>query len=634
MTVPDPRFRFVAAFARTALFGSALAAWIVPIAFFYGRDVYGSYVETGAIDAVQRVLLLRYVLVELFVCGAVLYVLWNPGRTRRVIALSSLLLFASIQFVQYRSLASSNDVLTPSILRMAGLIEYAATPIAVAGALLLVLAATLWLLLVARALRIAEMPPPERWAGGALFLAGALLVLALPHGDREASMAKEHALQARSPVAAFVVALAGWIRENPVEAVELTVADRQLARSYGLHIDSGALTPLRRPPAPPEGLPFPRVGVVRDPNVIVLFVESLSANLLEPYGIGRPGLTPNIAEMARHSMRVDRYFNHTFPTIRGVRGQLCSTFPAYITEDWEAAGGKLNASRMRCLPHVLREAGYDTVYLSYARKRELYLGSQFLDLGFGDLHFRESIMEGLLPDESLGPSGQPSDRQMFRALVRHLDRRQSERPLFLALSTVQSHTGWDVDPDGFRFGDGSNKVLNTFHNLDHEFGEFWKWFVASRYAGNTILVLTGDHTLWPHDMARRAVGAAYTGQEVDKLALIIYDPTHALPPDFDASTSSIDLAPSLLHLLDRAATPNAFAGVSMFTGRRGLLGGPGEGEFGTDTVLYWENGESRVVGGLEERCLDAAESASTACSTRRILEYLHELERTNRIWRE
>src|SRR5690606_16217047 len=66
-----------------------------------------------------------------------------------------------------------------------------------------------------------------------------------------------------------------------------------------------------------EPLPFAGKPPVAQPNVIVLFIEGMSARTLEPYGSTYPGLTPNLQALARDTMVADNYYNHTAATYRG-----------------------------------------------------------------------------------------------------------------------------------------------------------------------------------------------------------------------------------------------------------------------------------------------------------------------------
>src|SRR3546814_14333238 len=76
-----------------------------------------------------------------------------------------------------------------------------------------------------------------------------------------------------------------------------------------------------------QPLPFAGKPPVAQPNVIVLFIEGMSARTLEPYGSTYPGLTPNLQALAGDTMVVDNYYNHTAATYRGLQGPMTSGFP-------------------------------------------------------------------------------------------------------------------------------------------------------------------------------------------------------------------------------------------------------------------------------------------------------------------
>src|SRR3546814_16774088 len=76
---------------------------------------------------------------------------------------------------------------------------------------------------------------------------------------------------------------------------------------------------VNRQPRPCAGKP-----PVAQPNVIVLFIEGMSARTLEPYASTYPGLTPNLQALAGDTMVGDTYYNNTAATYRGLQGQLTS----------------------------------------------------------------------------------------------------------------------------------------------------------------------------------------------------------------------------------------------------------------------------------------------------------------------
>ena len=175
-----------------------------------------------------------------------------------------------------------------------------------------------------------------------------------------------------------------------------------------------------------------------------------------------------------------------------------------------------------------------------------------------------------------------------------------------------------------KFGTGRNPVLNTFSNLDDAFGVFWQWYQHSSWAKDTILILTGDHILYPHDAFREVATPRHLNDRFGYLGLFILDPTHELPASYAVRSTSIDFAPTLIQLLGLPSQQlNPFMGLSMFGDRQQTPIALGF-NYGTD-VLVWE------------RTRDAPTIYHQPKTGRprqlwNILRYEQQLERDHRIW--
>jgi phosphoglycerol transferase MdoB-like AlkP superfamily enzyme len=327
-----------------------------------------------------------------------------------------------------------------------------------------------------------------------------------------------------------------------------------------------------------QPLPYPRVpGKHGWPNVVVIFSEGMSARLVGAYGGAHPGLTPNIDRLAGMSMRVTDYFNHTAATYRGLLGQLSSGFSlasgsgeaGWETGDNRASLGKI---RRRTLPMILREHGYQSYFFSpHAASRPF---TSMLDtLGFDKVFTFESIGRGLLGgDFQTRIHGTDLDDQsLFQGVLAFLRQRHqanSSKPFFIAVYNIGTHAFIGVDEHDVRYGDGSNRILNKFHNYDHAVGQFMRGLLSGPYAGNTILVFTADHATYPGTEYRQLGGNDLRPYFVDRIPLLIHDPFHRLPAAFDAQgRTSLDLAPTLLQLLDLPTARNSFLGNSLFAPR-------------------------------------------------------------------
>jgi phosphoglycerol transferase MdoB-like AlkP superfamily enzyme len=111
-------------------------------------------------------------------------------------------------------------------------------------------------------------------------------------------------------------------------------------------------------------------------------------------------------------------------------------------------------------------------------------------------------------------------------------------------------------------------VLDKVHNYDAALGEFLRYFYGSPYADNTILVFTSDHATYPESAYRDVAGDDFKAYFVDRIPLLIRDPFHRLPDAFSAEgRTSLDLAPTVLHLAGLQTDANSFLGTSIFEPR-------------------------------------------------------------------
>lgn len=314
-------------------------------------------------------------------------------------------------------------------------------------------------------------------------------------------------------------------------------------------------------------LSYKKVGNTWDrPNVIIFFIESLSANLVGAYN-GRMN-TPNIDEFAAESMVVEGYYNHTFPTINGLRGQLCSFYPVLGEYDY-AKQGQADI-KLYCLPHVLNKKNYSTAFFMYSPAVYSPMSDYTINIkklmqacGFERVFMAEEIQKRLTGlDDLKGFDFKKSvnDLGMMTNLVKFLgEYSHKDRPFLITVSTIGTHPN---------LGDEEGKLAESIAKLDTAFGVFWEYFKKSQFYENTIVVLTADHTMPPTVRYKKFINSqSRSNFFFDEIACIIFDKGHDLPKRLSKRASSIDLVPSLLQLIDINNIPNPFQGLSLFSDR-------------------------------------------------------------------
>ena len=367
--------------------------------------------------------------------------------------------------------------------------------------------------------------------------------------------------------------------DRQIEVALLYRQSRMLGRRMASHrVAIDAPFPLMRTTAYSAPLPFAKTELATDrPNVIIIFTEGMSARWMANYHSKYPDVTPNLDRFAAKTMIVDNYYNHTAPTFRGVKGQLSSGYPridGFEPGGWTEEGVDNSAKLLRLnyltVTDVFNDLGYSTAFLSAQPEGDNF-NNMLRSLGF-DTVYSFLTLPDLLDGAPLRPStgtDSATDRDLFAAATGFLQREAADQdrpPFFMALYNIGTHAFLDADEQGVHYGDGSNPALNRMHNYDAQIGPFLDHFLQSPLARDTILIFTTDHATYNEPPVVTALtGPGYKPMFIDQVPLLVYNQGLDLPHHFDAGfRTSVDLAPSLLHMMGIQNVTNAFMGFSLF----------------------------------------------------------------------
>ena len=304
------------------------------------------------------------------------------------------------------------------------------------------------------------------------------------------------------------------------------------------------------------------------PNIIVFFLEGISARTLNCYGSQFKGLTPNIDKFAKSAMKVDNYYNHTAASCRGIQGQLCSVYPFYGYGEWSAKNNKnLDKINYSSIPYILNNFGYDTLFFCAENKPITQL---FKMLKFNTIYNAKKIINELLGgNEEYVKDDILTDKSFFEAFIKYLKIREKSkirRPFFIGLYNIETHAYFKTPPNRVKYKNSNNDTLNSVHNLDLQFGKFYDYFKKSPYMENTIVIVTTDHAHYFGDSHyQRTLKGHYQLLSVDTIPFLVYNPFLNLPKSYNANMgTSIDLAPTIFHMIGINNVENNFLGQSLF----------------------------------------------------------------------
>ncbi len=518
-----------------------------------------------------------HVLAEFLFAAGTAGLLVNGGLAWRLIGYGLFCLFIWVCSLQYAAVYLTGDFLTPTAIDNAQHIGLIMSPAkyAIAGALVVfplsfVLTAEFFLGNRARKVQLVTLVVGCFSLGALLRFDGYWLSADLSAARATLFYSNVNLGNYTAPIQAFAKSL-GQLKQTHFKNKPVTQAEQHRLAEFGISYASKSKYPLIKDFIYKSALPFGHRDKNIAPNsrlnVIVFFSEGLSARTIQPYNDQYPGLTPNIADFSRSAMRVDNYYNHTFATYRGLLGQLCSIFPVY-------AGGEINAgTTYYCLPDLLNEEGYRTYFLFSQEKETTKLDEVLAKSNIQHIYGEEDLQKLYLNGESENRSSALSDQQFLRAVIAHLQhledlqRSGDKTPFFVGLYNIETHAFYDAGDDGIAYKAHDSYILDSIHNYDNAFGKFWEYFQRSDLYTNTIVVFTADHAHFQgRDFVKLVSNQSdYQYYFVDKIPLLIYHPGLKLPPSFDADfASSIDLAPTIAHLLQLPNRTNPFIGRSIF----------------------------------------------------------------------
>lgn len=300
-------------------------------------------------------------------------------------------------------------------------------------------------------------------------------------------------------------------------------------------------------------------GLPENTNVILFLTEGLSAEVLDVYNVHGRNLTPNLNELHSKSVVFDNYFNHTAATFRALRGQLYSGYQYLggfrgdgkgLDEiSTESLHKKMSVSTVS-LFDILNDCGYNTCYLNSEPGMAQICA-------YASSYGADTLVSGNYPGVD-----RLSDRLTFETLSSTvLEYQHKKEPYFIMVYNLGTHHGYD-SPD-VKYADGTDPDLNKFHNYDYWFGEFFEKMNEAGVWNNTLLVFSADHAAYPAPEYKKLFQIE-RDEFIGTVPLFFYH-TDVTPARYDVGgRNSLDLAPTILDLLDKQSYVNYFLGTSLF----------------------------------------------------------------------
>ena len=284
-------------------------------------------------------------------------------------------------------------------------------------------------------------------------------------------------------------------------------------------------------------------GQPRRLNVILVTIESLSAKYLGSFG-DKHGLTPNLDKLRQESLAFSNFYATGTRTDRGLEAITLAVPPTPGRSIVKRIGRE---SGYASLGQQFDAKGYDSVFL--------YGGRGYFDnmnAFFGGNGYR-IVDQSSVPDTEMTFTNAwgMSDEDLYRQALKVADADQAAgKPFFLQLMTTSNHRPYTYPSGRIDIPSGQGRD-GAVKYTDYAIGEFLAQARKKPWFDSTVFVFVADHT------------AGSAGKEDLPVAnfhipLFIYAPAVIAAREVTTVTSQIDLAPTLLGLLNFDYTSTFF----------------------------------------------------------------------------
>ncbi|MCP5108423.1 MAG: sulfatase-like hydrolase/transferase, partial [bacterium] len=316
------------------------------------------------------------------------------------------------------------------------------------------------------------------------------------------------------------------------------------------------------------------------PDIFILMVESFNAGFIESRSPGGEEYTPFFNRLIQRGVYVDYFYGNSIQTGKGQVAVLCSIVPSIRSKIFR----EYPALSLETLPAILKKQGYETIFFQAHKDVEFDNTREFMRRhGFDRI---ETAFRFLDEDEKKQCEGwYMRDRVFYTKFFSYLDERASRGPrppVFALLPTIYNHSRFNNIPVEFRYlykkpKDKAQHYANSIRLVDEDLKVFFREFEKREYLKDTVLIITGDHSypVGGHGIFNNEAGF-YEESFRTPFLMIRPGKLPALPPARITRTaySQLDIAPTILDMLDIAGIKNHFTGVSILRGPRGESSSP------------------------------------------------------------
>lgn len=294
---------------------------------------------------------------------------------------------------------------------------------------------------------------------------------------------------------------------------------------------------------------------VKKKNVVIVIIESMSANFLQSFGQEKV-ITPTLDSLFNNALAFKNCYASAPRTFAGIYGTLYS-IPTIYTRNFMKSP---ILPHVKGLPGVLHDYGYKNMFFLAHEPSFDNINSFLLQNHFDEIH---SMLN--FPEEARANSWGVNDGFLYDYSLERIDNlveeTQGEQPFFASILTMTNHPPY-VIPESFKPRD-KDLEIQVVEYTDWCINDFLKKAKTKSWYDDTIFVFLGDHG----KLVGEPKGEFYSSY--NHIPLIFLN--SGLPNEINSNMAlQIDVMPTLLSMLNMSYSYDGL-GVSLITQKRDMI---------------------------------------------------------------
>lgn len=270
-------------------------------------------------------------------------------------------------------------------------------------------------------------------------------------------------------------------------------------------------------------------------NLLFVTVESLSGEFMEYLGAKKGKLTPNLDTLVNKSLLFTNFYAVGTRTIWGLEAVALSAPP----KPGQSVIKRPNSENMFSLGQLFKTRGYELKFI--------YGGYGYFDNMnyFFENNGYNIVDRASIPDNEVTFSNAWGicDQDLFAKVIKEADISYSQGKHFFNLAVTTSNHRPFTYPEGLVDVPSGTNREGAVKYCDFAIGEFVRKASAKPWFNNTLIVIMADH-------CAGSAGQAELPFMEYQVPFIVYNPYLVQPQRTDKLSGQVDVAPTLLGLLN------------------------------------------------------------------------------------